>query len=113
VPHDPEAVRGFERVKAFCRPPIYFPPGAMQFAVMCATKRNGEFVADLLSKSTRLCKTQMVRVARLAAADEAGLPGHKAQVLLVPKPLGLRQGQEAFVDAGPGPVDRRWLVQFG
>jgi hypothetical protein len=52
----------------------------MQFAMMCAAKRDGEFIAD----SARLRKTQMMRVAGFAAADGAGLFGYKAQVLLVP-----------------------------
>ena len=80
---------------------------------MCAAKRDGEFIADLLSKSARLRKTQMVRVTGLAAADEAGLLRDKPQMLLVPQPLGLGQGQHAFVDAGAGLVIRRWRIQFG
>ena len=66
--------------------------------MMRPTKRNGEFIADLLSEPARLRKAQMVRVAWLSAADEAGLGCHKTQVLFVPQPFGLRQGKDAFVD---------------
>jgi hypothetical protein len=85
----------------------------VQFAMVCSAKRDGEFVADLLPQSARLGEAQVVWAAWLAAADEAGLRGHKAQVLPVLKPLGLWQGQEAFVDAGARLIVRRWLVQFG
>jgi hypothetical protein len=48
-----------------------------------------------------------MRVAGLAAADEAGLFCNEPQVLLDPQPFGFRQGQHAFVDAGA------WFVVAG
>ena len=45
-------------------------------------------------------KTQMVGIAGLAAANEAGLFGHEPQMGLVPQPLGLGDCQHALVDAG-------------
>jgi hypothetical protein len=71
----------------------------VQFAVMRPAERDREFIAGLLSKSARLRKAQMVRVAGLSAADKAGLVGHKAQVLLVPQPPGFGQGP--FETNGP------------
>jgi len=56
----------------------------MQFTMMRPTERNRKFIADFLRESTRLGKAQMVRVAGLASADETGLFGDKAQMLLVP-----------------------------
>ncbi|WP_249166855.1 hypothetical protein [Bradyrhizobium sp. JYMT SZCCT0428] len=79
---------GFE---AASDPPIPFFAGAMQFAVMRPAQRYRKFVADLLAEPAGLCKTQMVWVTGLAAADKAGVASHKAQVLLVSLPLGLRQ----------------------
>ena len=64
----------------------------MQFAMMRAAQRDGEFIAHLLPQSAELRKAQMVRVAGLSAADEAGLFGDKAQVLLVPQPPGFGWG---------------------
>src|SRR5882724_6559808 len=86
----------------------------MQFAVMRPAQRHREFVADLLPKSSGLREAQMVRVAGLSVADDAGLFRNEPQVLLVPKPLGLRQGQEALVDAIAGFVTRarRSLVEM-
>ena len=81
--------------------------------MMRAAERDGEFVADLLSQSARLRKAKMVRVGRFAAADEAGSFGHKPQMLFVPFPFGLRQGQDAFVDAGAGLIIRRRVAGFG
>ena len=51
---------------------------------MGPAQRDGEFIADLLPKPARLCKTQVMRVAGLAAADKAGLIGDNAEVLAVP-----------------------------
>ena len=66
------------------RPPIDFLAGPVQLPMMRATQRHGELVADLEAETAGLREPQMVRVAGLAAADEARLLGHEAQVLLVP-----------------------------
>ena len=76
--------------------------------MMRPAKRDSIFVADLLAEPPRLRKTQMVRVAGLAAADQARLYCHKAQVLFVSQPFGFGQGEHAFVDAGTGLV---WSYQ--
>src|SRR4051794_37547359 len=76
---------GFE---AGCHPPISFLAGAVQFAVMGPAQWHRKFVADLLAKPTRLCKTQVVWVTRLSAADKAGVASHKAEVLPVSLPFG-------------------------
>ncbi len=110
--HRPQAACGFERLKAVSRPPIPFLAGAVQFAMMRAAKRDGKFVADFLPKSALLGKTQVVRVAGLPAADKAGLFGYKAQMLLIPQSLGLRQGKRTFVDARAGLLGRRCSIMF-
>ena len=46
------------------------PYRAVQFAVMRPAERDREFIADLLSKSARLRKAQMVRVAGLSAVGQ-------------------------------------------
>ena len=80
---DPEPARDIDRLDADSRPPIDFLAGPVQLPMMRATQRHRELVADLEAEPAGLCEPQMVRVAGLAAADEAGLFGHKAQVLLV------------------------------
>ena len=76
--HRPQAARGVERLDAGSLPPIDFLAGTVQFAMTCAAKRDGEFIANFLRESTRLRKTQMVQVAGLASADETWLFGDKA-----------------------------------
>ena len=110
--HRPQAACGFERLKAVSRPPIPFLAGAVQFAMMRAAKRDGKFVADFLPKSALLGKTQVVRVAGLPAADKAGLPGYKAQMLLIPQPLRFGQGKHTLVDARAGLVACRCSIIF-
>ena len=45
----------------------------MQLPMMTAAERNGEFVADFKANGSGLGKPQVMRVAGLPAADEAGL----------------------------------------
>ena len=54
-------------------PPSDFVAGLMQLPVMTAAEGNGELVADFKTQGSRLGKPQVVRVARLPAADQAGL----------------------------------------
>ena len=110
---EPEPARDGDRLDAASRPPIDFLAGAVQFAMMRAAQRDREFVADLEAESAGLRKPQMVGVGGLPAADEAGLFGHEPQMLLVPQPFALGQGQDAFVDAGVAFVARRRRVRFG
>ena len=85
----------------------------MQFAVMGSTKRDREFITDLLPEPAWLCKTQVVWVAGLAAANEAGLLCHESKMVPASLPLRLRKSQHAFVDARRNLVAGRWRDQFG
>ena len=76
-------------------------------------ERHRKFITDLLCQSAGLRKTQVVRVAGLATADEAGLFRNEPQMLLVPQPFGFGEGEHAFVDAGADLVFCRGRVQFG
>src|ERR1700757_1032511 len=85
--------------------PVSAPPGAfiaapMKFAVVRSAQRHCELVTDLLAKSPRLRKAQMMRVAGLPATDEAGLSGHEAQVLSVALP-------QHFWDCERSPINPR------
>src|SRR5690242_4683342 len=68
--------------------------------MMGAAERHGIFVAHLTAERPLLSKAQVVRVAGLAAAHEAGLAGHKLEVRLVAAPARLTYGERALVDAG-------------
>ncbi len=50
---------------------------------MGAAERDGELIADLAAERPLLGEADVVRVAGLAAADEAGLGGDKLEVGLV------------------------------
>ena len=67
--------------------------------MMDAAERDREFVAGLAAERPRLHEAQMVRVRRLAAADEARLSGDISQVL--PVAVAARGGdrENALVDA--------------
>ena len=73
----------------------------MQLPMMRAAQRYGELVAHLLSESAGLGEPQVVRIARLSAADKARLLGHEAQVFSVAQPPRLRQSEHVLVEQGP------------
>src|SRR3984893_15558549 len=64
-------------------PPGAFVARAMRGPVMHAAERDREFIADLPAERPWLHVSEMMRVRWLAAANEAGLSGDKAQVLPV------------------------------
>jgi hypothetical protein len=65
----------------------------MQIAVMRAAERHGELVTDLQAKRAWLRKAEVMRIGRLAATDEAGLPGDELEMLLVADALWLAKWQ--------------------
>ena len=52
----------------FC-PPVFFTPHLVKLPMVPATERDGEFIADLETDGSRLCKPQMMRIGGLAPAD--------------------------------------------
>ena len=79
-------------------PPCRLIADAMHFTVMRTAQRYGELVARLATESTRLGEAKMMGVARLAAADQARLPGDKSQVGFISDPARLGESQYAFID---------------
>ena len=61
----------------------------MQVAVVRATKRHREFIADLEAKASRLGKAQVMSVRWLASANHTRLCGDKLAVTLVAPPSRL------------------------
>jgi hypothetical protein len=57
----------------------------MEFPVMKPTNRYEEFVAYCPPQRTRLRKSQVMRVVRHAATDEASLPHNELAVIFVPQ----------------------------
>jgi hypothetical protein len=103
---EPKGAGSGHRIDRGPAPPRRFVPGAVHLSVVSATQWNGELIADLAGKGPALRKAQVVGIARLAAADQARLPGHILHVIAVPHPAGFREGQRTFVNrlrAGFGP----------
>ncbi len=71
----------------------------VKLAMMEATNRNRELVADLAAQRTRLRKTEMMRIGRFAAAHHARLLGHEFAVVLIAQANGFARKAGA-ADAG-------------
>ena len=67
--------------------------------MMDAAERNREFVAGLAAQGPRLHEPKMMRIGRLAAAEQAGLSGHVAKVRLVAVAAGSGNREHTLVDA--------------
>ena len=80
----------------------------VKFAVMATAERHGELVADLAAERPALGKAQVMGVAGFAAADQAGLLGHKAHVVAIADAPRLRMGENGLID-GIGATLRLWL----
>ena len=66
-------LRDLERLDVELLPPGGLVAGLMQLAVMTSAEGHGELIAYLEANGSRLRKAQVMRVARLAATDKAGL----------------------------------------
>ena len=54
-------------------PPCSLVTVAVNLTMMTSAERDGEFVADFEAQGSGLRKPQVMRIARFAAADQAGL----------------------------------------
>jgi hypothetical protein len=79
-------------------PPCSLVTVAVNVAMMSPAERDGEFVADFETEGSGLRKPQVMRIGRLAVADQTGLRGNKPQMGFVAKTPGLGNGQNALVD---------------
>jgi hypothetical protein len=78
-------------------PPCSLVTVAVNLTMMTSAERDGEFVADFETEGSGLGKPQVMRIARFAAADQAGLRGHESQMGFVTQPFGLGNGQNALI----------------
>ena len=81
----PQAFSDLQRIDVAIHglPPPGFVAGPMQLTVMGAAKRHREFIADFAAQGLRLREPQVMRIGRLAIAEQAGLRGDKVQMRLV------------------------------
>ena len=83
------------------------PPGlliamAVQVLMVRVAERDCELIADLAAERPVLRKAEVMRIRRLATANEASLRSHKPQVLAVPDAARLRQCRGSLINAfGP------------
>jgi hypothetical protein len=83
----------------------------MQLPVMPAAEGHCKLIADFQAHAARLRKSQMMRVARLSSADQAGLRCHEVEMRLVTQSLGFGDGELALVDPtrnGIEPARDKW-----
>jgi hypothetical protein len=79
----PKPLRYREGVNLDFPPPNSFVATSMELAVMDATYRYGEFIADLAAQRPRLCKAKMMSIGGGATAHQARLVGHEFAVVIV------------------------------
>ena len=79
-------------------PPQSFIAGCMVLLMVDGAERYGEFVADLEPKASGLGEADVMGVARRSPANETGLLGHEAQMLLGADPFWFADGKHALVD---------------
>src|SRR5262245_13320677 len=75
----PQLTRDLNGIDAGCPPQTALVAGAMDRAMMDTAERHGELIAGLAAERARLQVPQMVRVAWLAPADQAGLLGEQIE----------------------------------
>jgi hypothetical protein len=95
----PELARDLDRVYAGRLPPCSLVAGAVDLTVVNTAERDGEFVASPSTEGPRLHVSKMMRVRRLAAADEACLLGDVTQMLAVAVPARCSDREDALVNA--------------
>ena len=77
--------------------------------MMCRTERYHPFVAGFRAQGPELGKSNVVRLARLPTANEAGLVGNKLEVVLVTDAPRRCDRQQCFVDSVVGVIAAFWL----
>ena len=93
-------------------PPQPLIAGRMVLLMVNGAERYREFVADLEPKALGLGEADVMGVARRSPANETGLLGHEAQMLLGADPFWFADGKHALVDLGDctvlGCADPTW-----
>ena len=69
----PETSGDRQRFDLEVSPPGHFIAGLVQLPMMTAAERDGELVADFKADGSGLGKAQVMRVARVPAANKTGL----------------------------------------
>ena len=94
----PERTSRGGRIDASFLPPCRFLATAMDFAMMTAAERNGEFIADLAAECLALHKSGVMGICRPSAANQAGMLGDKSDMIPITDPTGFRHRQHGLID---------------
>src|SRR5262249_48238713 len=94
----PKLARNLERIDPGGLPPDPLIAGAMSRAVMDTAEWDREFVARFTSKRPRLDEPQVMRIRKLAGAQEAWLEGDVAKMLLIAVATWRIHREHALVD---------------
>ena len=94
----PQRASGDRWIDAGPFPPSPFITTVMNLAVMPATQRNCELIADFAAKCGWLRESEVVGICRASAANETSLLGDRLDMLAVANAPRHRQCQHAFVD---------------
>ncbi len=87
-----------DRIDAPILPPPLFVTDPVECAVMRGAEGHHPFITHLAAQGPGLGKAQVVGMARAAATDETGLPGHIAQMLFVSNAPWGADREGGFVD---------------
>ena len=80
---EPQCTGGDGRINADLLPPRRLVATAMDFAMMAAAERYGEFVANLSAKGPLLRKAQMMRIRGRATANQTWLFGDEPHMFAI------------------------------
>lgn len=87
-------------INADVSPPSGLVTEAVDLAMVPATQRDGELIADLARQRAPLGKAQVMRFARRPATDRARLLGDEPDVLTIAHAPRLGEGKHGLVDDG-------------
>ena len=115
----PQCVCHPERINSDLYPPRCFVARSMNFSVMSTAQRHCELVTHLASECSALCKSEVVRIGRTPAANQAGMSCDEFHMPSIADSSRLRMRMTAFFDPlgsgsfgplGPFPLKRRCVV---
>jgi hypothetical protein len=86
------------RIDPSVAPPIGFAAAAVDFTMVSAAKRDGEFIADLAAKCSALRKPNMMGVRRPPIANQTWLLCNEFDVIAVTNSSRLRYPEDALVN---------------
>ena len=64
------------------------PAASMNFTMVPATQRNGEFITHLFPECTALCELKVMSVGRLPPTNDTSMLRNEYDVFSIPDPTG-------------------------